>query len=175
VQFCRRALALAVMAAAMTACGNPPPADPAQLLREAKKSVDSAASLHVTLSSQNVTGAGPLITGGDGIAKRPDGFAGKLDVVVSGFPVAVDVVSTGGVFYARNPLGTGGFDKTDPSAYGFGDPGQLLDPSNGLSSLLPGCASPTNRDADRLNGEQLSEVSCAMRSVSGVGYSPVKQ
>jgi lipoprotein LprG len=83
-------------------------------------------------------------------------------VVVDGFPVTVDVVSVGGVFYARTPLGSGGFDRTDPSMYGFGDPGKLLDPTNGLSSLLPMCASPVTKDGDRLNGEQLDEVGCAM-------------
>lgn len=157
-----RVLTVVAAAGVVAACGNPPP-DPAQLLRDAKQSVDSAPSLHFTLSSQNVTGAGPLITGGEGIAKRPDGFAGSLTVVASGFTVTVNVVSTAGAFYASAPIGGGGYTKTDPAKYGFGDPGKLLDPSNGLSSLLPVCASPANRDPDRLNGEQLDEVSCAMR------------
>lgn len=155
-----RALAVAGLSAALLGCGNPPP-DPAQLLRDAKQSIDGAPSLHFTLSSQNVTGAGPLITGGQGVAKRPDGFDGSLNVVASGFTVSVDVVSTGGSFYARTPLDTA-FNKTDPTKYGFGDPGKLLDPTNGLSSLLPVCSSPANRDPDRLNGEQLDELSCSM-------------
>lgn len=155
-----RALAVAALSTALLGCGNPPP-DPTQLLRDAKQSIDGAPSLHFTLSSQNVTGTGPLITGGQGVAKRPDGFAGSLSVVASGFTVSVDVVSTGGVFYARTPLDTS-FTKTDPATYGFGDPGKLLDPGTGLSTLLPVCASPANRDADRLNGEQLDEVSCSM-------------
>jgi lipoprotein LprG len=147
--------------ALLASCGTPP-SDPAQLLRDAKQSVDSAPSLHFTLSSANVSSTGTSITGGEGVARRPDGFAGKLTVSLGGFTLNVDVVSIGGVFYARSPLGSGGFDRTDPSKYGFGDPGKLLDPSNGLSSLLSMCASPSNRDGDRLNGEQLDEVACAM-------------
>ena len=157
----RRALVLAAAAAVVVACGTPP-ADPGQLIRDAKQSVDTAPSLHFTLTSQNVTGAGPLITGGDGYAKRPDGFAGRLTVVADGFNVTVNVVSTGGVFYASAPLGGGGYTKTDPGTYGFGDPGKLLDPAHGLSSLLPVCTSASNHDPDRLNGEQLDEVTCAM-------------
>lgn len=157
----RRAFAVAAAATCLSGCGTPPP-DPGQLLRDAKHSVDSASTLHFTLTSQDVTGAGPLITGGSGVAKRPDGFSGTLDVVASGFTVSVAVVSIGGVFYARSPLGSGGFDKTDPSTYGFGDPGKLLDPSTGLSSLLAVCSSPADANADRLNGEQLDEVTCSI-------------
>lgn len=144
----------------LCACGSPP-ADPAQVLRDAKQSIDSTPGLHFTLTSANVTGTGPLLTGGEGDARRPDSFAGSLSVVDSGFTVTVNVVSTGGVFYAQTPLSTG-YSKTDPSAYGFGDPAQLLDPSHGLSSLLAACTGATLHDADRLSGEQLDEVGCAI-------------
>jgi lipoprotein LprG len=161
VRFASRVLSAGAVLALLSSCGTSPP-DPAQLLRLAKQSVDSAPSLHFMLTSANVSGTGTLISGGEGVAKRPDGFAGKLTVSLGGFTVNVDVVSIGGVFYARTPLGSGGFDRTDPSKYGFGDPGKFLDPNNGLSSLLSVCASPSNRDGDRLNGEQLDEVACAM-------------
>jgi lipoprotein LprG len=154
---------LLVTASALTVlagCGGTP-LDPVQLLRDAKHSIDSTFGVHFTLTSQNVTGAGPLITGGEGDARRPNSFAGSLTVVAAGFTVAVDVVSTGGVFYARTPFGSG-YQRTDPSTYGFGDPGQFLDPDHGLSSLLSACMSATNHDSDRLNGEQLDEVGCAI-------------
>ena len=61
-----------------------------------------------------------------------------------GFPVTVKIVSTGGVFYAQTPLSSS-YDRADPSAYGFGDPAQLLDPSHGLSSLLTACTGATNQ------------------------------
>ena len=89
--------------------------------------------MHFTLTSQGVTGTGTLITGGQGDARRPDSFAGSLSVVAGGFPVTVNVVSTGGVFYAQTPL-SWWYDKTDPSAYGFGDPAQLLNPTHGRSA-----------------------------------------
>lgn len=147
----------------LAACGGSATTSPAQLLRDGKQSVDAAPALHFTLTSQGVGtgGSGTLITGGAGNARRPDSFAGTLDVVAAGFPLTVGIVSTGGVFYAQTPL-TIGYAKTDPSAYGFGDPAQLLDPSHGLSSLLVACTSVVSRGTDRLNGELLDEVGCAM-------------
>lgn len=156
----RHLLGTTVALAVLAGCGMAP-VDPAQLLRDAKHSIDSAASVHFTLTSQNATGAGPLVTGGDGDARRPNSFSGNLSVIAAGFSLSVGVVSTGGVFYAKTPLSSG-YDRTNPSTYGFGDPAQLLDPNHGLSSLLPACTGPTNRDADRLNGEQLDEVGCSL-------------
>lgn len=155
-----RLLVTATSLALLAGCGMTA-VDPAQLLRDGKQSVDGASAVHFTLTSQGVTGTGTLITGGQGDARRPDSFAGSLSVVAGGFPVTVNVVSTGGVFYAQTPLSPG-YDKTDPSAYGFGDPAQLLDPNHGLSSLLTACTGATNKDADLLNGEQLDEVGCSI-------------
>jgi LppX_LprAFG lipoprotein len=157
-----RLLVTGIAVLLLGACGGSTTApDPAALLRDAKQSVDSASGLHFTLTSQNVTGTGPLITGGEGNARRPNSFSGSLSVVDSGFTVTVNVVSSGGVFYAQTPLSTG-YIKTDPATYGFGDPGQLLDPSHGLSSLLAACTGASVRDSDRLNGELLDEVACSM-------------
>jgi lipoprotein LprG len=155
-----RRLVIATAIVLIAGCGTTP-VDAAQLLRDAKQSIDSASAVHFTLTSQNVTGAGPLITGGEGDARRPDGFSGKLNVVVAGFAVTVNVVSTGGVFYAQTPLSSS-YDRTDPSKYGFGDPARLLDPAHGLSSLLTACSGIANRDGDRIAGEQLDEVGCTM-------------
>jgi len=158
-----RPLVIVLAALALCSCGSgSTPAAPAQLLRDAKHSIDSAQSVHFTLVSQDVSsGAGPLITGGEGDARRPNSFTGSLSVVVGGFTVAVNIVSVGGVFYAQTPLSTG-YTKTDPSAYGFGDPAQLLDPSHGLSSLLTACSGTSLRAPDRFKGEQLDEVGCSM-------------
>ncbi len=156
-----RRLVIGASLVLVAACGSAPAPDPNQLLRDGKTSIDAAATVHFTLTSQGVTGTGTLITGGQGDASRPDSFAGTLSVVAGGFPVSVKIVSTGGVFYAQTPLSST-YDKTDPSAYGFGDPAQLLDPNHGLSSLLTSCTGATNQTADLLNGEQLDEVGCAI-------------
>lgn len=150
-----------VAALLVCGCGSSTSVDAGQLLRDAKHSVDSATSLHFTLTSADVTGTGPLITGGQGDARRPNGFSGSFDVVAAGFHLTVRVVSAGGVFYAQTPLGLG-YTRTDPSAYGFGDPAQLLDPNHGLSTLLTACSGAVVRSSDRLAGELLDEVGCTM-------------
>jgi len=145
---------------AVNGCGGSKP-DPTTLLRKAKATVDRTQSLHFHLTSASVQGTGPLISGGDGNAKRPDGFEGSLDVGFSGLQLRIQVVSTGGVFYAMLPASSV-FTRADPSQYGFGDPGTLLDPNKGLSSLLLLCKSPATGDSDRYNGEELDEVSCSL-------------
>ena len=145
---------------AVAACGSPS-ADPSTLLAQTKAKLDAAPSLHFLLTSDGVRGTGPLITGGSGDARRPDGFSGRLSVMVSGFAVSIEVVSVGGVFYVKLPTDTQ-FAPTDPTAYGFGDPAMLLDPRRGLSSLLLKCRSSTLDSDDRYNGEQLHEVRCTL-------------
>jgi lipoprotein LprG len=166
VRACGRLIGFVLAVVTVASCGSSSTSapDPAQLLRDAKTAIDSASSVHFTITSQNVSGPGPLLTGGDGNAVRPSSFAGKLAVVYAGFPVSIDVVSIGGSFWVATPLTAGRYEVAKPSDYGFGDPGVLLDPTRGLSSLLTACTGATMRDGDRLNGEQLDEVSC---SVSG--------
>jgi lipoprotein LprG len=154
-------LGLAVVSAvALAACGAPPPS-PSALLAQAKQVIDSASAAHFQLTSTGVRAGGNTITGGAGDIKRPNSFDGTLNVTVGGFSVSVQVISTGGTFYLKDPL-SGTFSITNPAAYGFGDPSQLLDPQHGLSSLLLLCTSTGLGDDDRYNGEQLHEVTCML-------------
>ena len=157
-----RLSSLPVVLLLVAACGaSTPPPNPRTLLDQAKRTVDATGALHFHLTSSNATGSGPLITGGDGDAKRPDGFTGTLQVSVDGFPTSVLVVSTGGHFYAKLPF-SDGFTEAQPSAYGFGDPAVFLDPSHGFSALLAHAQRPVDRGRDRLNGEELDEVDCSL-------------
>ncbi len=154
------AVAAVVAAVTLAACGAAS-SDPATLLRQAKQVVDSAPSAHFTLTSSPVTGSGPFITGGSGDMKRPNSFTGSLSVVFSGLSLSIQVVAIGGVFYAQLPTSTS-FQKTDPTAYGFGDPSTFLDPNHGLSNLLAICTQPSLGSDDRNNGEELNEVNCSL-------------
>lgn len=154
-------LVVALLGAACGSGGSQPSsgADPHTLLTQAKAAVDAASAVHFTIASQNApsSGSGTYITSGDGDAQRPDSVTGTLEVVVSGLPVKLGIVSTGGTFYVRLPFTTG-YQATNPAAYGFGDPGKLLDPTAGLSSLLTDATSASLDGTDRLNGEELEEV-----------------
>ena len=132
--------------------------DPRAILREAKQVVDTTAALHFAITSENASGSGIFITGGDGDAARPDRFAGTIAVSLHGIPVNIRILSVAGVF-SVSLLG-GGFTPTDPGKYGFEDPAKLIDPNAGLSSLLNDATSATLADRDRFpgSGEELYEV-----------------
>jgi len=154
-------LAAAALGTTLAACGSGPTADPHALLQQAKRTIDATPAVHFTLTSSGAAGSGTIITGGAGDAHRPDQFRGTLNVMQSGFSVAVSILSTGGQFLVKLPF-TSSYQATDPSSYGFGDPATLLDPDKGLSSLLVHPLSASDAGRDRFNGEELDEVEVSL-------------
>jgi hypothetical protein len=157
----RPLLGLAV-ALACAGCGSSSPAsgpDGRALLQQGKAAVDATSALHFALTSKDApsSGTGPYITAGEGDAQRPNAVTGTIQVVVNGLPLRVAIVSAGGTFYVKPPFSSG-YSATDPTQYGFGDPGKLLDPQAGLSSLLTDATAATLDGRDRVNGEELEEV-----------------
>jgi lipoprotein LprG len=148
-----------VVAAALAGCGSSRQyeTDARAVLLEAKRVIDNSPAVHFHLTSSNAQGTGTLITGADGDAHRPDGFRGTLTVVQSGFNVTVHIISADGYFYVQLPFSSG-YQATEPSKYGFGNPATLLDPNLGLSTLLTSATSASMADRDRLNGEELYEI-----------------
>jgi hypothetical protein len=144
----------------LSGCGTPP-INATSLLQKTKGVLDGTSSFHFTLSSNNVTGSGPLLIGGSGDMKRPASMSGTLQVSLSGFSIGVPVVSVGGVFSVMLPTSTG-FTTANPADYGFADPAKLIDPSGGLSSLLLVCQSAQVQNDDRYNGEALHEIGCTL-------------
>jgi lipoprotein LprG len=147
---------VAGLAAAAAACGYSGPSA-TTLLQRAKATFDQTTAFHVQLTSQNTPGSGLELTSAVGDALRPDGFSGTLTVEESGFPLQVKVVSTGGQFYVLPPF-TLDWQKATPAQYGFADPGQLLNPSTGISTLLTSAQKPSIGSQVRLTGESLQQV-----------------
>lgn len=146
--------------------GGAKPADAQSLLSSAKATLDSASSAHFTLSSANATtSGGTTITGGEGDLQRPDKLKGSLNVVVHGVTASVQVVAVGNQVYAELPFTTK-FSKIDPSAFGLGNPSQLIDPSQGLSSLLSSATGANVTGQQRINGELVDEVSATIPGAS---------
>ena len=127
------------------------------LLARAKKTLDSAPTLHFVLSSTGAPAGGAALTGGNGDVKRPSSFQGTLKVQVVGSPVDLKVVSIGGTVYAQLPFAPG-YSTIDPKAFGFGDPGALLDPDTGISQLLTAAQNPELGDEKRVGGEVVRQV-----------------
>ncbi len=144
----------------LSGCGTPA-INATDQLHKTKTVLDGTPSFHFTLSSADVSGNGPLLTGGRGDMQRPASMSGTLQVSIYGLAISVPVVSVGGTFSVKLPTSPG-FVAANPADYGFADPARLIDPNHGLSSLLLKCRSPHAQSDDRYNGEALHEIACTL-------------
>lgn len=152
----------AVLAVVAAGCGRTGNTNAAALLQKAKATLDATSSAHFVLTSTNATTAGgTTISGGDGDVQRPDRLRGSLNLVVKGLSVSVKVIAVGDQVYAQLPFATK-YAKIDPSAFGLGNPGQLLDPDNGLSTLLSSATGAKSTGQKRINGELVDEISATV-------------
>ena len=156
-------LSLALLAApALTGCGSDEPEESAsELLARAKTTLDDADSAHFVLDSEGAPESGTLLMGGEGDIARPASFEGTLKVRALGSTLDLSVVSVDGTVYAQLPF-TSTFSVVDPAAFGFGDPGALLDPETGISQLLGSAESATLGEERRVDGEVVREVTAEL-------------
>jgi lipoprotein LprG len=163
----RRALLALVLcgllsAPVTTACSSGSSGETApQLLARAKTTLDKASSAHFVLTSQDAPTAGTALVGGEGDIARPSSFQGTLKVLAAGATVDLKVVSVGGKVYAQLPF-TSSYSVVDPKAFGFGDPGALLDPQTGISQLLKAATNAKLGTEKRVGGEAVREVSAQL-------------
>ena len=151
------ALLLALPALAACSGGGGSTQSAPQLLATAKKTLDSAKTVHFVLSSSGAPSTGTVLTGGDGDIARPSSFQGTLKIQVSGNAVDLKVVSVNGQVYAQLPFAAH-YSVIDPKTFGFGDPGALLDPRTGISQLLTEAQNPKLGSEKRVDGEVVREV-----------------
>jgi hypothetical protein len=158
-----RRVALALIALLLTApvlagCSGGGSAQSApDLLAKAKKTLDSAKTLHFVLDSTGAPSTGTALTGGEGDMARPSSFQGTLKVQVAGSTVDLKVISIAGKVYAQLPF-TSSYSVIDPKSFGFGDPGALLDPKTGISQLLTAVQDPSVGSEKRIGGDVVREV-----------------
>jgi LppX_LprAFG lipoprotein len=156
-------LSLALLAApVLTGCGSDEPEESASdLLARAKTTLDDASSAHFVLESEGAPESGTVLIGGEGDIARPASFEGTLKVLALGSNLDLSVVSVDGTVYAQLPF-TSTFSVVDPAAFGFGDPGALLDPETGISQLLGSAESATLGEERRVDGEVVREVTAEL-------------
>jgi len=133
------------------------PASPTELLAKAKSTMDTTTSVHFLLSSTDVPGGGSRLIGGEGVAARPPAFQGKLNVLINGGKVSIDVISVGGQVYAKLPFAAG-FQKADPKTLGLSDPALLIDTHTGLSRRVADLKNPKVAGEARINDEVVTEI-----------------
>ncbi|MGY2084190.1 LppX_LprAFG lipoprotein [Blastococcus sp. SYSU DS0539] len=156
-------LALALFAGPVLAgCGSDEPEESAaELLDRAKQTLDEAESAHFVLDSEGAPATGTVLVGGEGDIARPASFDGTLQVLALGSTLDLEVVSVDGTVYAQLPF-TSGFSVIEPAQFGFGDPGDLLDPETGISQLLAEASSAELGEERRVDGEVVREVTAEL-------------
>ncbi|HSS67125.1 MAG TPA: LppX_LprAFG lipoprotein, partial [Nocardioidaceae bacterium] len=85
----------------------------------------------------------------DGTGTHAPAFTGDVDVQAA-LSLSAPIVSVDGQIYAKLPIV--GWQDIDPADYGAPDPGALMDPDSGLSSLFTKTVDPTAGDQVR-NGD----------------------
>ena len=147
--------------AALAACSSGSEESAPDLLARAKTTLDEASSVHFVLDSENPPEAGTALLGGEGDLARPASFEGTLQVRAAGASLDLEVVSVDGTVYAQLPFTTG-FTEVDPGQFGFGDPGDLLDPETGISQLLSEAQEAELGEERRVDGEVVREVTAQL-------------
>jgi lipoprotein LprG len=153
-------LALGLLAgAALTACsgGSGDSGSAADLLADAKRTLDETETLHFVLDSEGAPEVGNELVGGEGDIARPASFDGTLRVLAMGSALDLAVVSVDGTVYAQLPF-TSGYSVVDPAQFGFGDPGALIDPDTGISQLLAEAENAELGEERRVEGDVVREV-----------------
>jgi hypothetical protein len=159
-----RLLAVALLAApVLSGCGGDAADEEsaADLLARAKTTLDDASSAHFVLDSEGAPDTGTVLVGGEGDIARPSSFEGTLKVMALGSTLDLEVISVDGTVYAQLPF-TSSFSVVDPAAFGFGDPGALLDPETGISQLLGSAESVQMGEERRVDGEVVREVTAEL-------------
>jgi lipoprotein LprG len=150
---------LLAIALVTTSCGTTL-SNPAALLASAQAKTNHTPALHFHISSDQkpIASGPPFLLSADGDVLRPDGFSGSLEISASGVIVPVNLVAAGGHFWVRLPFSTS-WTMANPHDYGFNDPSLLLDTKKGVSVLLNSPQQVRQLGNDRLQGEELNEIS----------------
>lgn len=130
---------------------------PAQRLAAAKGVLDSAKSVHLTLTSADLPKGATAVVSGDGWGTHPPAFKGTFKVLFAGVPADTEITSVGGEVWAKLPL-VPGTNKIDPATFGLPDPADFLSPDKGITSLLPATKNPAKGAPIRLGSEVLTRI-----------------
>ncbi|MFF0343247.1 LppX_LprAFG lipoprotein [Kribbella sp. NPDC004875] len=148
--------------------------DAVSLLTDAKKTIDTAESVHIVLTGRDLPDSGQTLASGDGVATHAPAFKGKLTVKSGGSPIDAEVVSIGSKVYAKLSF-TPSYIELPPSqlaGLGAPDPAVLLDPSKGLTSVLPALKDPKIKGETREGAKVLTEVTGSIPGKSLQGIFP---
>jgi len=142
-------------------------------LASAKRSLDKAASIDLTLRAQRLPPSVAGVRQATGVATHAPAFRGTITIAASGLldGQTVSVVAVDNRVYAQMPF-TSSYIEVDPADFNAPDPAQLMDTSTGLSTLL-GSATSLNVSGEEREGDQvLTAVSAKVPADTVQGIFP---
>jgi lipoprotein LprG len=148
--------------------------DPVALLTDAKKTLDEASSVHFVITGRDIPGGARALEKADGVATHAPAFKGKLTVLSSSTSIDADVVAVGGKVYAKLSFSPQHieFKPSQLADLGAPDPAVLLDPSKGITSILPTLKNPTIKGESRDGAKVLTEITGAIEGKTLAGIFP---
>ncbi|PSL03688.1 lipoprotein LprG [Haloactinopolyspora alba] len=150
----------AAVVLALTSCGGDGGdgvADPAAALESAGQLLDEASSVRFTVDGSDLPDSGTVVVAAEGVAVPPDSFDGEIRIRSGALPATIPVVSVDGRLWAQLPL-TDGYEEITADDIDFGDPGALIDPEQGVSSLLTAGSDVTSAGQVRVDGDVYDQV-----------------
>jgi lipoprotein LprG len=113
-------------------------ADPGKLqarLTEAKKSLDDAETITISLATEKLPSGVTGLLSAKGKGNHSPAFDGKVKVVTGGSSVDADVIAVNDKVYAKTSFAPV-FLTIDPASLRAPDPASLLDADNGITQIL---------------------------------------
>ena len=115
--------------------GGDAAADPSARLADAKKSLDSAETITISLATKSLPDGITGLLSAKGTGNHSPAFQGKVTVVTGGASLGADVIATGGKVYAKTGF-LPDFTAIDPSSLQAPDPAGLMSPDTGVTRIL---------------------------------------
>lgn len=135
--------------------------DPQAVLDRAADVLNRAQSVRVSLTGDDLPDEGTVVLRAEGTAAPPASFEGEIRVKAGVLPATIDVVSIDGQLWAKLPL-TDSFAEVDPDELGFGDPGRLVNPEQGVSQLLTSGENVSSAGQERVDGEVYDQIEATL-------------
>jgi lipoprotein LprG len=109
--------------------------DLAARLADAKKTLDDAETISISLSTKSIPDGITGLLSAKGKGNHSPAFTGEVTVVTGGASLGADVIATGGKVYAKNRF-LPEFTAIDPTTLKAPDPADLLKPEGGITDIL---------------------------------------
>ncbi|MET0819907.1 MAG: LppX_LprAFG lipoprotein [Aeromicrobium sp.] len=126
-------------------------------LADAKKTLDGAETISISLSTKNIPDGVTGLLSASGKGNHSPAFTGKVTVVTGGASLGADVIATGGRVYAKTGF-LPDFTAIDPETLKAPDPAALLKADGGITEILTSTEKLTEDGQSRDGKDVLTSI-----------------